>query len=249
MTTEFQEFRRFQELLFGCVGGMVGTGICYPIDTIKTRIQNQAGKKYKIQDLMRGQLYKGMLSPMGGVMLEKACVFWGYDYLKGNGFTAFQSGILSGIGTTMVVTPFELTKVKSQTMRTSTVETVKHIIKNDGVAAFGRGWSATLFREVPGYGVYFWGYDYLTKNIQSKPLIGFLVGTASWIVIYPSDPIKTVMQSKNMGFIHATKRIYKTGGIRAFYAGYLWGVLRGGIFHSGVITGYEYTKSILKSNL
>jgi len=237
------------DFLYGCFGGLIGTAVCYPIDTVKTNMQSNP--KYQFSSELYGgrstyirSLYRGVASPLSGIMLEKSVIFWGYNTLRKNDFSAWTAGLLSGIGTTIIVTPFELVKVRSQIDKTSTLHSVKKLYKENGLMSFGRGWSATWFREVPGYMIYFTTYDWLNKRIDFKPLVGFCTGISAWLFIYPSDPIKTIMQSQNVGFKSACQKIYNQNGIGGFYRGFTWGLTRAGIFHAGVIGGYEYIKKI-----
>lgn len=231
------------DFLFGCVGGLFATTICYPIDTIKTNVQSSS--KYSLIGDIKSNgpktLYRGMISPLSGIMLEKSLLFGVYNNIKGYGLGPTTSGFLSGIIATMVVTPFELIKVNSQTRKISSAEALKYILKNHGIIGLGRGWTATWFREVPGYAIYFPAYEYFSSLGYPTPLVGALTGVSSWIVIYPSDPIKTHMQYHNKKFIETVKYIYNNDP-KMFYRGYTWGLVRAAIFHSGVIYGYDNSK-------
>lgn len=235
------------DFIFGCVGGLFATSICYPIDTIKTNVQSSS--KYNligdIKLYSSKTLYRGMLSPLSGIMLEKSLLFGVYNNIKDYGLGTATSGFLSGIIATMVVTPFELIKVNSQTRKISSTSALKYILKNYGIAGLGRGWTATWFREVPGYTIYFPAYEYFSSLGYSTPLVGALTGVSSWIVIYPSDPIKTHMQYNNKKFIETVKYIYETDP-KMFYRGYTWGLIRAAIFHSAVIYGYDNSKYCFK---
>ena len=236
------------EFLYGCFGGWLGTVLWYPIDTIKTKIQDNPRYSLKGDILKNGSrsvlgLYSGMSSPLSGIMLEKAFLFWGYDKLRKQGWSPMMAGLLSGIGTTAIVTPFELVKVKAQTTQSSSWNVVKETARG-GLHQFARGWTATWFREVPGYAVYFTVYDYCSSNGYSAPLTGLMSGTSAWLLIYPSDPIKTIMQSRNVGFGSAVSHIYSKWSVGGFYHGFSWGIFRAGLFHMSVITGYEKIKKL-----
>lgn len=236
------------DYLFGLFGGLFGTSICYPIDTIKTK--RQSNKKYHIlSDLKKHgfrQLYSGVTSPLSGIMLEKALLFGTYERMTSYGFNSLSSGFFSGVLATLVVTPFELIKVNAQTRNISSGEALKYIWKRYGIVGLGRGWTATWFREVPGYVIYFPAYEYFTSLGYPAPLVGALTGVSSWVVIYPSDPIKTHMQYHNKRFMETVKHILKKDP-KMFYRGYMWGLTRAALFHSGVIYGYETSKSYFES--
>lgn len=227
------------EFFCGAIGGLTGQILCHPFDTIKTRKQ--------VGDVRLTNLYRGLPSPLASVVIEKSLLFSSYGFIKRYNDSAFMSGILAGIVTTFTVTPFERIKVRSQLTNIDTVKTLKNVMRNDGVLSLYRGWSAVFLREVPGYGLYFACYDYIKrKNMQQNLLTSFLTGSScgvsAWIFIYPSDPVKTVMQNDNIGVRDSIKKIYNKYGIAGFYKGYLWGLARASILHGGVFVGYEMSK-------
>lgn len=241
------------ELISGCIGGFVGQTLCYPVDTVKTCIQTGT----QIPKSLTG-LFRGVSSPLTSVIIEKTLLFSSYtvikDKLKLN--NPMASGLLAGVLTTLTVTPFERIKIVCQSRTVNVFDSLK-IIKKDSLRASGilkslyRGWSATLFREVPGYGIYFSVYEYVSKrNPNITTFNSFLTGSAcgvgAWIVIYPSDPIKSVMQSRNIGFKESVSNIMDKHGLKGFYRGYLWGLCRAAILHGGVFVGYLSSKRFLE---
>jgi hypothetical protein len=119
-----------------------------------------------------------------------------------------------------------------------------------GVRGLYRGWTATLFREVPGYAIYFPTYKFLNNNTKYVTPIhtfiyGSLSGFTSWVFIYPSDPVKTLMQNNSMTMRESINYIMKTYGIMGFYRGFSLGLMRSLPLHGGVFLGYEYSKKIL----
>tara|TARA_R100001163_G_C5068434_1_gene208712 strand:- start:9993 stop:10766 length:774 start_codon:yes stop_codon:yes gene_type:complete len=248
----------FNELVFGGIGGAFGTVCCYGPDTIKTRIQ--AIPNYSLLGDFRSSsffkdLYRGIASPLISVAMEKSALFYVNEALKENtNMNSFQRGLLSGIATTIIVTPPERVKVRAQTSRCSTSNAFLNIIKKDGILSLYRGWSTTLFREVPGYGIYITVYEKLNNFYPGyNPLKSIGVGTAAgvtaWAIMYPSDPVKTIMQNENIGVKSAINNIYRTHGLMGFYKGYTWALMRAGILHSGVIFAYDTSKHLFGSKL
>lgn len=232
-----------KELFYGSIGGLTGQLISYPLDTIKTRLQS--GQQVHIKNL-----YKGVASPLTSVIIEKAVLFASYDLIKTHFQNTFYSGVMAGIMTTFTVTPFERVKVRAQINKTNSIIAFTRILRNDGIISLYRGWTATLFREVPGYGLYFSTYEWIKKNREPSPFYSFLTGSASgivaWSFIYPSDPVKTVMQNNNVSAGIAISSIYKRFGIQGFYRGFSWGIARAGLLHGGVFLGYETCKGLFQ---
>ena len=243
--------------LKGAFAGGFAVGCTYPLDTIKTRLQSNALPR---AELCRN-LFSGIGAPMAAVMLEKSLLFSAFESLKHirwtNRDTAnnFINGVNAGLLTTLVVTPFERIKIRAQNNHAlGSVDVVLDIVRTEGIRGFGRGWTATLFREVPGYGFYFATLTYCQnrwpctcntnsamfyKNLSKQWLIGGLTGLVPWIFIYPSDVVKTTMQENNWGIVRSTKHIYRKGGIPYFYKGYYIGLARAFFMHSFVILGYH----------
>tara|TARA_Y100000590_G_scaffold438452_1_gene561277 strand:+ start:7289 stop:8020 length:732 start_codon:yes stop_codon:yes gene_type:complete len=240
------------EFLYGCFGGVVGTIISHPVDTIRINLQSSKKPKYDVRSL-----YKGILSPFIGIGLEKAIVFGTYDVTmkllqsnasnrvnenKKNSLFHFISGVSAGLSSTIVVTPVEYFKIKYQNQSSIKVKELQ-------LKTVYRGWTATLFREVPGYGIYFYTYNKLTsyfgKNPYSIFMSGGMAGLTAWICIYPADYIKTRMQYYQTPFISTTKNIIKEKGFLGMYSGCSLALARAFILHCGVFTAYEYIKKLV----
>lgn len=245
-----------RELLAGCGGGALGVTLSYPVDTVKT--WRQTGTQFSWKGL-----YHGYSSPLVGMMIEKSVLFFGYDYFRRvSGFGVVGSGLGAGVLTTAVVTPFERVKIRSQVLGVGALRGLVRTVRSDGLLSLYRGWSATLFREVPGFGIYFSVYetmkpwltqlsgspgvvDYRFGHYGASMVSGAMAGMSAWAVIYPSDPVKTMAQNENIGVGTAMRKIWESSGIRGFYRGFTPALIRAGILHSGVFLGYELSKDLL----
>jgi len=123
----------WKNFLYGSFAGMSGIIVSHPFDTMKTNYQE--GKKILVRNL-----YKGILSPLIGVGLEKAVVFGVYETSRKYTNSDVISGGLSGFCASGVVTPFERIKVLLQTNQTLPSK-----------LGLYKGFSATLSRETPGF--------------------------------------------------------------------------------------------------
>ncbi|KAJ3070469.1 hypothetical protein HDU99_002669 [Rhizoclosmatium hyalinum] len=111
----------------------------------------------------------------------------------------------------------------------------KKIVRQKGVLGLYSGYSYHLLRDFTGTGMYFGGYESLKVLFTPKgetpgPMVhmmaGGLSGTLSWIVLFPIDLIKSVMQKEALQPIpkytsarqFIVKR-FKSGGVRGFYHG------------------------------
>ena len=100
-----------------------------------------------------------------------------------------------------------------------------------------KGFWATFWRDVPGWGVYFYAYEGLkvlvSKNLKPEQrkkhdvlirlMSGGLAGQLSWIVTYPFDVIKTRMMCDNSPNTPTLRKnfvlAYKENGLRYFFKG------------------------------
>ena len=119
-----------------------------------------------------------------------------------------------------------------------------------------RGLSATFTREVPGFAIYFSVYEALKYNTFTKYarditylhsfLYGGLSGITAWLFIYPQDRIKTILQANANSdgrFSNVMREIYAKGGIKHFYTGFSWAVVRAMLLHSGTFCMMEVLTS------
>jgi solute carrier family 25 carnitine/acylcarnitine transporter 20/29 len=238
------------DFMFGLIGGIVGTLVSHPPDTIKTRLQTGISKNFK-NALLMGNLYRGLSAPLLGIGFEKLIVFGFYGECKKLGFSDGISGLIGGFASTLVVVPVDRIKILMQNKETITknIFTFRSLYKGFGI---------TLFRETPGFGIYFTTYNKLTnnfnkeKNLLKSFLFGSISGFTSWIFIYPSDLIKTKYQAiKNNSdtkVINVIKEIYKNYGYRGFYNGFKYAIMRAIPLHGGVFLGYEFSKQFYKNN-
>lgn len=129
--------------------------------------------------------------------------------------TAFTSGFLSGIPSALVATPVDLTRIQMQRREASkeyhgSIDVAKKIYKSYGLRGLYLGFYPTLLREVLALSFYFGVYEHgmrmldpQQQNASNAPLeaafmMGGLAGTASWVVTYPIDYVKTLVQSQSI---------------------------------------------------
>lgn len=243
----------------GMVGGGSGILMSHPFDTVKTYHQSHSTKSIieAVYKIVRGagplSLYRGVIPPFFGMGLEKAIVFGVQDNFAKNNLidnyylNTFISGIVAGVSCAIVVTPVEKFKIGMQN-GLSFSEVYQKNIKAPTIGLSLKnlyyGLPSTLLREGPGFGVYFTTYNFLKRNTEVfTPLhamaYGAFSGATAWACMYPSDPIKTIQQSKNLPFKSAVNQIYSKYGIPGFYRGFHIALGRAIPLHAGVFGGIE----------
>ena len=237
----------YKHYLGGAVSGMFGILLSHPVDTIKTHLQT--GRPFRSFVFNITNLYKGLKAPLLGVGVEKALVFGTYNYCRtGLNWDIPIAGAMAGLIASGIVSPYERWKILRQTG--AVMES--RVIWNVGFLY--RGFSATLTREIPGFAIYFSIYESLKMktekmynrriNYMESFIYGGMSGCGAWIFIYPQDRIKTILQSNSQGSISSIiGSIYKAGGLRHFYSGFSWAVVRALLLHSGTFCMMEIIQS------
>lgn len=206
-------------MLLGCAGVIVG----HPFDTIKVHLQTQdarnpvyRGTLHCFKSLVAKNgimgLYKGISSPLTGVAAINAIVFGVYGNVQRRSTdpeslrSHFFAGAAAGFAQSILCSPMELVKTRVQLMGSgSPFQCLKNIYRSEGVRGVFKGYGLTVMREIPAFSSYFVTYELLTKTDSDVPvstvrmlLAGGLAGTASWVITYPVDVIKSRLQSDGM---------------------------------------------------
>lgn len=159
------------------------------------------------------------------------------------------SGGFSGFIASYVLTPIELIKCKMQVEqvyshnKSSILQLIKQVLKQDGIKGFWHGQTGTLLRECGGTASWFGAYEFVSKELKILRLgkdningadstisellaSGACAGIAYNLSLFPADTIKSKMQTSSvinpksqLNFISTAKLIHKHGGVRAFYRG------------------------------
>ncbi|KAM0435167.1 hypothetical protein ACHAPT_003257 [Fusarium lateritium] len=178
----------------GAVAGAFGAFMVYPIDLVKTRLQNQRGAQpgqrlYKnsidcFQKVVRNEgvrgLYSGILPQLVGVAPEKAIKLTVNDLARKllsdkNGNIPLWAEMVAGgsAGGCQVVftNPLEIVKIRLQvqgevakTVEGAPKRSAIWIVRNLGLVGLYKGASACLLRDVPFSAIYFPTYSHLKKD-------------------------------------------------------------------------------------
>ncbi|XP_054743577.1 mitochondrial basic amino acids transporter isoform X1 [Anastrepha obliqua] len=216
------------DFVAGCLGGCAGVLVGHPFDTVKVHLQMQdvknpiyRGTFHCISSLIQTDgtrsLYRGMSSPLMGISVVNAIVFGVYGNVQrqiedsNSLFSHFIAGCASGLSQSIACSPMELAKTRMQLQHLdpkapqfkSPFQCIRHIIQRDGFKGGFRGLGITAARDVPAFAAYFVSYEWL-MSLSEKPNVlhalaaGGMAGIASWLVCYPTDVVKTLLQADGM---------------------------------------------------
>lgn len=218
----------------GLIAGMTGSFVVYPIDVIKTKMQNQNKTIVKLykngfdcwkQTWLNGGIksfYRGSIIQMIGVGPEKAIKLYTYSKISNlnpdNFYYHLLGGLVAGFCQVLITSPYEMIKINLQMGN-------NYVLKD-----FYKGSTACFLRDIPFSGIYFPSYWYLKeKEKMNIFLAGTLAGIPSAFLCTPMDVVKTRMQTlsnNNNGFKQTVKDVYKKEGFSAFWKGGGWRVMR-----------------------
>eukprot|EP00301_Raphidiophrys_heterophryoidea_P025614 c8637_g1_i1.p1 GENE.c8637_g1_i1~~c8637_g1_i1.p1 ORF type:complete len:300 (-),score=34.47 c8637_g1_i1:291-1190(-) len=154
------------------------------------------------------------------------------------------AGAVAGFAQTLVLAPADFVKCQLQIQHGSSsgsggdrgaMTIIRDTIRTDGVKGIFRGFSSTLMREIPGYGLYFGSYEGVKKLLTPRDeapsavamlAAGGFAGALGWLVVYPVDVLKTVIQTlpsntslEEQSMRYQFRRIAKQHGYRYFLRG------------------------------
>ncbi|XP_036022656.1 mitochondrial ornithine transporter 1 isoform X2 [Onychomys torridus] len=252
------------DLTAGAAGGTACVLTGQPFDTMKVKMQT-------FPDLYRG-LTDCCLKTYSQVVRKVV----GLDnQAKLSDLQNAAAGSFASAFAALVLCPTELVKCRLQTMyemessgkiaasQNTVWSVVKEIFKTDGPLGFYHGLSSTLLREVPGYFLFFGGYE-LSRSFfasgKSKdelgpvPLMlsGGFGGICLWLAVYPVDCIKSRIQvlsmsGKQTGLVRTFLSIVKNEGITALYSGLKPTMIRAFPANAALFLAYEYSRKLMMS--
>ncbi|KAI8834071.1 mitochondrial carrier domain-containing protein [Chytriomyces cf. hyalinus JEL632] len=191
--TTKEVFKSSYNFALASVAGAIGATFVYPIDLVKTRMQNQrkvvGEMAYKnswdcFKQVLKNEGFVGLYSGLGpqliGVAPEKAIKLTVNDLVRRN-FTnkdgsiflgaEILAGSAAGASQVIFTNPLEIVKIRLQVQGEAARKTgaarqgAMQIIRSLGLFGLYKGVTACLMRDVPFSGIYFPVYAHLKKDI------------------------------------------------------------------------------------
>ena len=216
--------------LAGGISGAVECLSVQPLDMAKTRLQLMTRGTARptvsraLIDLMREggvlRLYRGVLPELVAMTPKSSAMYTSYSVMlrplqKSLGDSSVLAhglaGFAAGMPEAMAVTPFQVVKVRLQSKEhlhryTSTLQCVRVIAAEEGIAALATGLHVTIWRNSIWNGVFFGlmsslrpppGADVSSLAHNARTLVtGFVAGVIATCFNNPFDVIKSRIQAE-----------------------------------------------------
>jgi solute carrier family 25 S-adenosylmethionine transporter 26 len=223
----------YKYLLVGGVSRGIVITVMFPIDTIKTRLQNNSINVFK------PPFYYGYKTALLSQVSYGMAVFGTYENMKivlNNNYPNIPqvykfltSAIISDLTGSLILTPGEVVKQNIQIGKYNSILNASiNIVNNDGLFGFYKGYSGLIARDIPFRAIQLPLYDtlkndYNYNNIYVTSLFGVFASMVAGAITNPIDVIKTQMMCSNKkeNIKNTILQIYNNYGYKGFFAGIL----------------------------
>eukprot|EP01062_Namystynia_karyoxenos_P059713 TRINITY_DN51136_c0_g1_i1.p1 TRINITY_DN51136_c0_g1~~TRINITY_DN51136_c0_g1_i1.p1 ORF type:complete len:278 (+),score=49.46 TRINITY_DN51136_c0_g1_i1:75-908(+) len=244
----------------GLVAGATGTLVGHPFDTLKLRRQVGCSEPRSLAHLLRGIALP--VATAGALQCVHLGVYFNTLTALGNPpprhgaspwYHVFTAGAVGGVVISPATCALRIVKVRQQLHGSSAQVALREIVS-------ARGWRGLLL----GYplhcamesqrGVYMLVFFLMKRWSGGEPvslpyrvLSGATAGTVSWAIIYPADSVLSMLHSRAAdpgGGARLTARacaaaMWREGGVRRFYRGFTYTLVRAGPVAAAVLTTYD----------
>lgn len=178
----------------------------------------------------------------------------------------FLWGAWTGFSWLPVLVPVELFKWRAQALKQtpgnrntySIKRDFRNVLRTEGPFGLFKGALPTFCREVPGWGMLFMTKDMIERQLNAnsedqkysirlakKVVAGGVAGVCAWCASLPIDTVKSVIQASNThkSIGEVTQELYKSGGMKSFFRGFIPQVFRIFPASSSSFIVYELLKS------
>jgi hypothetical protein len=146
----------------------------------------------------------------------------------------------------------------------SSIDCARHIYSQEGLRGLYRGGLVTAARDIPACAAYFTSYEAVKRLMNSKfgekkttntLVAGAAAGVLSWLVVYPLDCVKSVIQTspsttnqdKGKNLLQVIRREYNNHGIKFFFRGLTPTILRAVPVNAITFLIYEKSLEIMQN--
>jgi solute carrier family 25 aspartate/glutamate transporter 12/13 len=244
-----------KSFFLGIISAGVASTFVYPLDKIKTRIQNSGGTiSSSLRSIWKNEgpiyLFRGlspqiaMIGPINAAQLASNDL--GHRFFRGNqkerDLTIFEttaSAGFAGVVEISLINPQEAVKINMQMQGLNGIpsENPIKVVKHLGIRGLYKGVTACALRDMPFNVLYFTIYEFTKRwltpvddNIGPRGLLtaGVVSGSIAAGLVTPADTVKTRLQTVQFGYNgikHCFLDTIKTYGVKVLFRGTLSRVL------------------------
>jgi solute carrier family 25 carnitine/acylcarnitine transporter 20/29 len=180
-------------------------------------------------------------------------------------------GAGAGFAVAIPACPTELIKCRLQAQSTvaggtpmysGPIDVAKHVLRSAGLKGLFKGMVPTMAREIPGNAAMFGAYEFFKQRFAGGPdtsglgrgsliIAGGLAGASFWVLVYPTDVVKSVIQiddfknPKYKGSLDAFGKILASEGVKGLYKGFGPAMARSVPANAACFLAYEIVRSRL----
>jgi solute carrier family 25 carnitine/acylcarnitine transporter 20/29 len=240
----------YEHIVGSTAAGIASTLLGHPLDTIKTHLQTNPKMQnsfHVVRELKLGGVFRGMAPPLANAIVMNTVMFSVFDTVNEITGFPFIAGMLSGFATAMISTPTDYVKIHAQLSGKSTWS----ILRETSASRFYRGHISNLGREGLFTMVYLGLYYRLTfsddtsseRDLVTVALTSSLTGAMAWVISFPLDTVKTLIQSgKSMRDVTT---LWRESGVSAFYKGCGASTGRAMLVTSSRMIAYEWILRVI----
>lgn len=258
------------QILGSVVAGISSTVLGHPLDTVKTHLQTNPAfhNSMEVVQKLRFQVFRGMAPPLVNAIIMNSVMFTVFDAVEARVNNPFIAGILSGFATAIISTPTDYVKIQMQLSSSKQNRAMTSILfqnnNNSRVVDVAllrklyRGFTLNLAREgiftMVYLGLFHWTMANSNSSNREQNRLVFVAGTSAltgamaWVVSYPFDVAKTMVQSGSSfqqvramldGHNNDGRHVVGGGGLKMFYRGCLPSTGRAVLVTSSRMIAYD----------
>ena len=212
----------YEEVAVGITVGLVQSALGHPLDTIKTRIQNNQSFRH----LRPSSYYRGALYPTAASLVFNAVTFPVYEHVYARTQRPYVAGGFAGLVISPIHFGFEIGKIRRQTA-------IEHY-----TPLHFKGLLMSTLRTTIGLSAYFGVYRDLTES-WGPAAAGAAAGVTNWTLTYPFNVLSTRQVARNISIRDA----WRLGHV---YGGYVPCIARALIVNSATFYTYEKLQRMRK---
>ena len=193
----------------------------FPIDTVKTNMQNYNFKSYTqcVKHIYNSgsilAFYRGVLVPLTSNMAFRPLEFYTFETIQKK-YNPWLGGSAAGVVAGLVSYPFHVVKINRQ-LNQSFIK----IVKKMSCKSLYRGFKINMAKDFVFCTLFFGSYQTMKNQDMNAGIAGMIASNLVWLVLCPFDVVRTriLSHSQPRSILDTAKHIIQTQGVRGLWRG------------------------------